>query len=291
MTAILYRLGTHGARYEDPVAAVDWTAVDPNLPWLPPHLLSLAGLEVQAAMSREALLRFSRIEFARLCAAGLWLEGLLISRVTARGFLGAAPAEARVVLQEVREESGHGLMFLEMIERAGLAGVPLLGPTGLLTWVAHRLDPKDAAFWAMVYIGESVTDRFAVHALRAAAEPGGAICPLAGQVLALHHRDEARHIAAARALLEARIGRMTAWRRRLFARTLRFLLRRFLRATLYPTVASLAALGLAEPRAVARAARACPERRQLARDCAAPALALVARDALAEPLRAGDIRP
>jgi hypothetical protein len=62
-------------------------------------------------------------------------------------------------------------------------------------------------------------------------------------------------------------------------------------ATLYPTEASLAAAGLAEPRAVARAARACPERRRLARDCAAPALTLLARGALPAPLRAGDIRP
>ncbi len=275
MSDVLHRLGALGARYRDPVAAIEWETADPELPWLPPAVLSAAALGRDGPPSRELLVRFSRVEFARLCAAGLWLEGLLISRVAARGFLADAPEEARVVLQEVREEAGHGLMFLEMIERAGLAGVRLLGPTWLLSEVARRLDPRAAPFWAMVYIGESVTDVFALRALRAAED--SPICPVARQVLMLHHRDEARHIAAARALLEGRVARMGRARRLAFAATLRGLLWRFLHATLYPTAASLAALGLTDPVAAARAVRRCPERRRLALACAVPALDLVAR--------------
>ncbi len=275
MTAPLRRLGALGAGYRDPMTAIDWDAADPERPWLPPETLSLAGQGLQRGMSPETLIRFSQIEFARLCAAGIWLEGLLISRVAKDGFLDTAPDEARVLLQEIREEAGHSLMFLEMIGRAGLAGVPLLGDTRLLTWVARRLDPAGPEFWAMVYIGESVTDQFAVRALRGAKDE---ICPLARQVLALHHRDEARHMAAARALLTARVDRMSAPRRRVFTSTLRFLLRRFLKATLYPTTASLAALGLNRPQAAARAAAACPERGRLAAACAAPALKVVERN-------------
>ena len=278
MSAALDRLG--GAPYRDPVAAIDWSAADTALPWLPPSMLSLAGLGVQAEMSADTVVRFSRVEFARLCAAGLWLEGLLISRVTRGGFLAVPTDEARVMLAEVREESGHSLLFLEMIDRAGLSGVPLLGSTGLLSALAHRLDAGDAEFWAMVYVGESVTDTFAVRALRQAREAGASICPVARQVLSLHHRDEARHIAAAREFLEARVAAMTPLRRRLFSATLRFLLARFLRATLYPTAASLGALGLGQPERAARAARTCPERRRLARACAAPALKLIAHSVL-----------
>ncbi len=278
MSAALDRLGD--APYRDPVAAIDWSAADPALPWLPPRMLSLAGLETQAEMSADTVVRFSRVEFARLCAAGLWLEGLLISRVTCGGFLAAPTDEARIMLREVREESGHSLMFLEMIDRAGLSGVALLGSTGLLTRIAHRLDAGDAEFWAMVYVGESVTDTFAVQALRHAKEAGAAICPVAHQVLSLHHRDEARHIAAAREFLEGRVAAMTPLRRRLFSATLRFLLGRVVRATLYPTAASLQALGLAQPERAARAARTCPERRRLARACAAPALRFMARSGL-----------
>jgi len=275
MTTALRRLGNAGAAYRDPLAAVDWQAADPDRPWLPLSMANLAGVVDGVPLSRELMIRFSRSEFARLCAAGLWLEGLLISRVTARGFLAHETDEARIMLQEVREESGHGLLFLEMIERAGLSGVRLLGSTALLTWVAHRLDSDDAAFWAMVFVGESVTDTFAVRALKDS-EASDTLCPVARQVLALHHRDEARHIAAARVLLEQRVAHMTWLDRLVFARTLGFLLNRFLAATLFPTPASLRALGIPDPAAAARRARACPERRRIAAACAQPSLDLLA---------------
>jgi hypothetical protein len=279
MSNVLNRLGSLGATYRDPVAAIDWQAGDASLPWLP---LDMIGVDILGTDDPELAIRLSQIEFARLCAAGLWLEGLLIGRVARHGFLAIGADEIRVVLQEVREEAGHGLMFLEMIGRAGLARTRLLGPTTLLSWVANRLNPDDAAFWAMVYIGESVTDTFALRALRGAGKSGAAICPVARQVLSLHHRDEARHIAAARALLETRIATMSTASRLIFGRTAHFLLGRFLRATLFPTPASLAALGLDDPVAAARAAARCPARRQLARDCAAPALELIARSGIAK---------
>ncbi len=220
--------------------------------------------------------RFSRIEFARLCAAGMWLEGLLIHRVSAGGFLDLRADEARVALQEVREESGHSLMFLEMIQRAGVADVALLGDTGLLSWVARRLKPAGAEFWAMVYIGETVTDAFALKVLKAVRAGDVDICPVARQVLELHHRDEARHIAASRVFLANRLDSMTRPRHLVFARTLKFLLDRFLAATLFPTPASLATAGFPDPGALARRARNCPARRRLAADCARPALDLLA---------------
>jgi hypothetical protein len=277
MTAIIERLGQIGAHYRDPIVALDFSAADMSLPWLPYDLLSVGGLPIAGELSEAQRRRFSQIEFARLCAAGLWLEGLLISRLTRNGFIAARADETRVILQEVREESGHSLMFLEMIDRAGLAGVELLGPTRLLTWVAHRLDPAGAEFWAMVYIGESVTNTFVQRALRLAAD-GAPICRLARDVMALHHRDEACHIAAAHAFLKTRIATMGRARRRAFAVLLGFLLERFLTATLYPTGASLASLGIADPERIARTARACPARRRLAHACAEPSLALI-RDA------------
>ena len=88
----------------------------------------------------------------------------MIHRITHAGFVAAETLETQIVLQEVREETGHGLMFLKMIERAGMGGKHLLGPTWLLTSVAKRLDPKGAGFWAMVFIGETVTDIFALKA-------------------------------------------------------------------------------------------------------------------------------
>lgn len=288
MSPSLEQLAVLGAEYHDPMAAIDWRSTDDVRPWLPPALLSLAGRAEQGSMSEDDLLRFSRVEFARLCAAGLWLEGLLISRVMRNGCLTTMPDEARVMLQEVREEAGHSLMFVEMIDRAGLGGVNLLGDIRLLTWVAHRLTPEHPEFWAMVYIGESVTDTLALKALR---EDGGAICPVARQVLQFHHRDEARHIAAAKAFLQERVHAMSPLRRRLFEMALKFLLRRFLRATLYPTEASLRAMGLPDPAGMVRAAAGCPDRARLAAECAAPALRFIGRTVLPRSYRAPAARP
>jgi hypothetical protein len=280
MSTTLQHLAELGADYRDPIAVIDWSAADESRPWLPAEVLSLAGLPAQAAMDQTTLNTLSRVEFARLCAAGLWLEGLLISRVMKDGCLTTLPAEARVMLQEVREEAGHSLMFVEMIDRAGLGGVPLLGDIRLLSWIAHRLHPDSAEFWAMVYIGESVTDTFALAALRA---ENDTICPLAREVLQFHHKDEARHIAAARALLKTRIRTMSAPRRWLFRATLRFLLKRFLRATLYPTAASLRALGIPDPAGAARAAAQSAERQAFAEDCAQSAMRFIERTVMLPP--------
>ncbi|MCC6533713.1 MAG: diiron oxygenase [Burkholderiales bacterium] len=279
MSTTLARIHRRAARYRDPLALLDFSVADPKLPWIPYELLSLAALPEYAAMSQAERVRLSRVDFARLCATGVWLEGLLMSRATARGFVGAPIDEACVMLQEVREEAGHSLMFLRMIERAGMSAVPLLGPTRLLTAFARRLAPDQAEFWAMVYLGESVTNTFAAKVLRAAAA-GAALCPLARQVMALHHHDEAHHLAAARALLEARIAGLGALRRHAFAGLVRALLRRFLEATLYPTPASLRSLGVDDADALARRVRQSRERRALAEACAAPALAFLTRTGL-----------
>jgi hypothetical protein len=276
VSASVVRLRRVAPGYRDPFEELDFGSADPTRAWLPHELLSLACLPEHASMTEPERIRSSQVDFARLCAAGLWLEGLLMSRVTARGCIGVAPDEARIMLREVREEAGHGLMFLEMIERAKLPGVALLGPTRLLSWVARRLNADDAEFWAMVYIGESITNNFVARALRRA-RANERICPLAWQVMALHHRDEAHHIAAARALLESRIAGMSVLRRQVFGATFDVLLRCFLEATLYPTEASLAAVGIAQPRRVARAVRASPARRALADACAQPALRLIGR--------------
>lgn len=270
MTTPLKRLGELGADYRDPMQAIDWTAADAGLPWLPASMTSLGGAEED--MPAASAVRFSRLEFARLCAAGLWVEGLLISKISKLAYPMVGADEARVMLNEVREEAGHGLMFLEMIRRAELENVPLLGAKRLLSAVARLMPAKSAEFWALVYVGESVTDTFAVKALQQSLLDGNEICPLTRQVLSFHHRDEARHIAAARSLLEMRVGAMSTARKLAFAAGLKRMLPKFLTATLYPTPASIAALGVGDPAHLARMARDCPKRRALAIACSAPAL-------------------
>jgi hypothetical protein len=277
MSTIFNRLAAAAPTYKDPMNEIDWSADDPDLPWLPESVISLAHLPVWQQLDARQKRRVSQIEFARLCAAGLWLEGLMIHRVTHAGFVAADTLETQIVLHEVREETGHGLMFLKMIERAGMSGKHLLGPTGLLTTVAKLLDPRGAGFWAMVFIGESVTDTFALKALKAADSEGMAICPLAGQVMQWHHADEARHIAAAKALLGEKIKAMSAIERAGFRLLTKMLIRRFLNATLFPSLESLEAIQMPNAREVWRQAHRNPKARALAASCAEPAMKVIDR--------------
>ena len=107
MNAALDRIAKHGRCYKDPITAIDWRSADAERPWLPRGLL--LGHESQVPIRADQFIALSRAEYARLCAAGLWLEGLLINRVTASGLLDVDTEEARVILQEIREETGHSL--------------------------------------------------------------------------------------------------------------------------------------------------------------------------------------
>ena len=278
MNAALDRIAKHGRYYNDPITAIDWQVADAERPWLPKGLL--LGPDVQAAMEDDQFIALSRAEYTRLCAAGLWLEGLLINRVTESGLMGLEMEEARVMLQEIREETGHSLMFLEMIDRAGHDDRPRLEGTRLLTAIAKRLRIETPEFWAMVFIGETVTDTFAMKALKLSKPADDAICPVAEQVLALHHREEARHIAAARQFLATRISRMSRHRRWVFARTLRWLLNMFLEATMYPSSESLHRAGVPDADNLVQRLRRDPWRQEMAAACAAPAVSLLTREGL-----------
>ena len=71
MSGGLRQLAVHGRRYRDPLAAIDWERAEPEKPWLPPSMLSLAGLPIQRSMNAEQIRRLSQVEFARLAAAGV----------------------------------------------------------------------------------------------------------------------------------------------------------------------------------------------------------------------------
>ena len=278
MSTVLDRVTEHGRPYQDPLTVINWEKANPSLPWLPRSLL--LSTEFFDSIDDDEFLKLSRAEFTRLCSAGLWLEGLLVNRVTETGLMGIETAEARVMLQEIREETGHSLMFLEMIDRAEQVSRPRLEGTKLLTLVAKRLRVEAAEFWAMAYIGETVTDTFAMKALKIAQTKNEAICPVAEQVLSFHHREEARHIAAARQFLTTRMAGMSQKRRWVFSQAVRWLLNLFLDATMYPSAESLTLAGLSAPATLAKQLRNDTTRRDVARTCAMPAVSLLRRDGL-----------
>lgn len=279
MTVALERLLAQGDIYVDPCSVVIWEQADGGRPWLPPHLLSVAGLP------RESMLCLSKVDFLRLATASLWLKGLLVSRSAAEGFHLNDSVAAKLALQSVREAAGHGLMLHKMVEKSGLGGVPVMHDPAVLDTAVAGWTIADPRLWAWLYLADSVIDGFVLKALREGAD----MCPTARQVLQLHHRDHVRHMTAARTMFEARMKTAGPLQPRWFAFRLPGLLRQFLRLAFFPTEASLAALSLAQPKSTARSVWNDQSRRSLAAGCAASAVTVLRRGGL--PLRPGASYP
>ncbi len=279
MTVALERLFGSGETYVDPSSVVVWEQMDAGRAWLPPHMLSVPGL------GRQEMLALSRVDLGRIALASVWIKTVMTSRITEASLIGRPIGDCRVALQEMREDSGHGLMLLKVAETAGVREVAMAEPLARLDGAVRRLSPADAGFWAWMYLAEAVTDALAVKALREA----DALCPVARQVLQLHHRHQNRRLAACKTVLSERLTSAGPIRRRMVAMRLPGLLRRYLGLLLFPDAASLAALGVPNPQATARAVANDHGRRALGSGCAAAAVTVLRRSGL--PVRAGASYP
>lgn len=279
MTVALERLLAQGETYVDPMSVVVWEQADPERPWIPAHMVSVQGLP------RETMLKLSRLDFARVALASVWLKGLTAAKVAERGLLSSPSGDARMALQELREEAGHALMFLRIAEMAGLPEDAIAAQAHGMERLTRRLRADGPALWAWAYLGEAVTDALVTKALR----EGDDVCPVARQVMQLHHREQARRMATCKAILGERMKHAGWWRRRGVAMLLPKLLRRYLQAMLFPSAASLAALEVNNPPATARAVLNDPARRAMASSCAAAAVTTLRRAGL--PVRAGASYP
>lgn len=261
--APLDRLARSGRAYRDPLVAIAWDSLDPAQPWLPDDLVSLAGLPVWAGLAPAARRRLSHLEFLAMAELGLGLESLLLhhlGRAAPRALRQGAAAYA-VLLSELREEAGHSLMFLELLRHAPRPAPP--APRPWLAAFARLVPTRTGLFWAAVLIGETV----ATELNRRIREE--ASLPLAvRQIADLHFADEVRHVAYARLRLAETLP---PGAHPLAEPALRLLTRQFLAACFHPPAALYRGAGLAEPEALARAARANPARAALAAACLAPA--------------------
>lgn len=279
MTVALERLLAQGEVYVDPISVVVWEQADPERPWFPPHLMSVPGLP------RDAMLKLSRLDFARVALASVWLKGLTAAKLAESGLLARPTGDARQVLQELREDAGHALMFLRIAEMAGLSEHSIGVQVASLEGLARRLRADRPALWAWAYLGEAVTDALVTKALR----EGDELCPVARQVMQLHHREQTRRMATCKAILTEKL-KSTGWAyRKGVAMLLPVLLRRYLQVMLFPRAAALAAAGIPDAPAAARALWNDQGRRAFASSCAAAAVTTLRRTGL--PIRAGASYP
>lgn len=267
--SLLRQLAANSAPYRDPLSVIDWSGLDVAGYWLPPEALSLHGTPEFEALPESTRVRVSQYEFLGILQAALWLERIFMERVT-RGLRGTASRpEYTYLLHELREEAGHSLMFLELVERSGLPlpESPGFSPARLAEWLGRHGRLGSPLFWLAVVIGEEVPDKLN-RVLRLSRSR--AVNPVIRQMCALHVMDEARHIAFARSALEASISGAAPAARWLMRPVIDYLFREFVVAFYYPRALLYEMAGLAPGQAWCRRARANPGRREFIRQCVAP---------------------
>jgi hypothetical protein len=241
-TALLRQLSENSTPYRDPLAFINWSQLNTGSAWLPEPALSLYGLPEFDALAPTVRQRLSHYEFINVLHCGLWLEGAFLQRMSQRLRPAIPRVEHEYVLHELREEAGHSLMFLRVIEASGLALPDGIWRAPRAAAALSRLAPAGGAlFWLAMLIGEDVPDRFNRY-VRGCAE---AVNPAIRQVCTLHIVDEARHIALARRTFESLLVDSRGLRRRWLSAAARLLLRELTRAYYLPPAMFYELAGLA----------------------------------------------
>lgn len=275
-TELAQQLTRNSAPYFDPLAKIAWDRLNTDDYWLPPTALSLYGAPAFAALSELQRRRLSQYEFLNFIEAGLWLEALFMQRIAASLRRPQARAVMRYRLHELREEAGHSLMFLEIIERSGLA----LAHRPYRLWLAQtfvRFAPLESLGFALATaLGEEIPDRLNRFVRKHQTE----INPAIAQICTAHIIDEARHIAFAHDTIDRQLALLRPWRQAILARFSGVLLRQFMNVFYFPHADLYEQAGLYPGAAWARAARKNSARRAFVQECLDPTLKRLERRGL-----------
>jgi hypothetical protein len=267
---LLEQLSRNSTPYVDPLARVNWEALNLKAFWLPEEALSLYGIEGYHELPLEQRQSLSHYEFISFIEGALWLESLFMERISRSvGHMDMDLPKAAYRLHELREEAGHSLMFLELMRRSGLP-MPRtrFRRFNLANLMGRHAPYESAAFWIAVLIGEEIPDRMN----RLIRKHRDRICPTIYDVITVHVIDEARHIAHARQTLGGTVDRLSPLQRTLFRPVMNAVFRQFVRAFYYPAPRVYELAGLSDGRRWARLARNNPHRTRFVDECVSSAL-------------------
>lgn len=271
--SLLQQLGSNSCPYHDPLTYLDWSALNASDYWLPPSAISLHGVAEFERVTEAMKKRLSQCEFIAFVQAGLWLESLFIRRLGERLNRAGSLAQHAYHLHEIREEAGHSLMFLQLIEKSGLY---LPGawrrPPRLADFLGRHAPVGSALFWLAVVIGEELPDKLNRHVR---VHGNGTVNAMIAQMCTLHIIDEARHIAHARSALDSAVAGMGSMHKRALSPVIALLLRQFVRSFYVPGVEVYELAGLTPGNYWRDLARKNPVRREFVGQCVAPTLNLL----------------
>lgn len=262
---LLEQLSRNSTPYNDPLRRVNWDELNHSMFWLPAEAISLHGLPAFEALPQQQQRALSQFEFLNFIEAGLWLESIFVERLS-RALRGRRQHLPRLIyrLHELREETGHSLLFLELLRRSG----PLLPNTrfhrlNLANLVGRYAPFESTGFWAAVIIGEEVPDRLN----RVIRKHRADVCPAVYDIVSIHVMDEARHIAHARETLEERLTHLARWQKRLLQPVLNVVFRQFVEAYYFPPPRVYELAGLSPGAEWAKLARQNPRRLEFVKEC------------------------
>ncbi len=270
---LVEQLSRNSTPYFDPLTKIHWDLLTTSQLWLPQEAISLHGIPAFMNLPPETRRRLSQYEFLNFVDAGLWLEGIFMERIVhSLRSRHHNLATLRYRLHELREEAGHSLMFVELIERSGLATPPRRLPRFLLADLFGRHAPMESAgFWLAILLGEEMPDRLNRYLRRHSHD----ICPAIVEMSTAHVIDEARHIAYALEVLKERLADLSLAARVALKPVARKMISQFVQLFYYPSPALYEAAGLTPGHRWARAARSSPQRAAFVGQCLEPTLQLL----------------
>ena len=114
----------------DPAADLDWAAdLDPELPYLPLHRVSLYGTELWQGLSRQQQVELSKHEVASIMQVGLWFELILMQMLLRYAYdLDLRLPHSQYALTEIGDETRHSVMFGRAAREARHAALPAVAP-------------------------------------------------------------------------------------------------------------------------------------------------------------------
>jgi P-aminobenzoate N-oxygenase AurF len=187
----------------DPAVEVRWDdPLEPEMPYLPEHLVSLYDTPLWNGMTRAQRVELSRLETASVTSCGIWLENVLLQMLTRHIYrLDQTSEHVAFALTEIGDECRHSVMFGRQIAKLG---APAYGPGR----TAMRLGGYIGRFatgpemFAVILLAEEIFDHFN----RASMHDEG-VQPLVREVSRIHVVEESRHVRFAREELARQIAR------------------------------------------------------------------------------------
>ena len=270
---LVRQLSSNSDPYRDPLARVRWAELNLSHYWLPPEATSLYGTRQYEQLDERTRRLLSQYEFFGVIRSGLWFEALFMQRLTARMSCELSLTRHAYLLHEVREEAGHSLMFLKLLESSGLP-LPDLhrARPRRLEQAGRWLSVDGALFWLAVLIGEDLPDKLNRYVRQ---QPEGTVNEAIRDVCLMHMIDEARHVAYARKTVETRLAAAGALQRRVLPPLVRRLFAAFVETAFLPTADLYELAGLAPGARWRALARRNPHRQQFLARLLAPSIRLL----------------